>query len=222
MEKYATSESKTGQAAEEVAGQADVANHALIKALSAAGAKMPGDQGRKSFMPHASDKPAGGWHASFAIRREHGQSIYSRDGSCHRRQDRRRKGHAGANADADQQPPGGPTTTAKANGGAPATARSGQKLTSWQAQLSRSGVLQSGKPSGATDKSAQSTSGQQSPEGQMANSSADSKLGERTFHEEPWVAKLPPELRQAIRAQSQRPPPRGYEGRLRRYFENVD
>jgi hypothetical protein len=36
------------------------------------------------------------------------------------------------------------------------------------------------------------------------------------------MAKLPPELRQAIRAQSQRAPPRGYESRLKRYFENVD
>jgi hypothetical protein len=36
------------------------------------------------------------------------------------------------------------------------------------------------------------------------------------------MAKLPPEMRAAIRAQSQRRPPAGYEDRLRRYFENVD
>ncbi len=45
---------------------------------------------------------------------------------------------------------------------------------------------------------------------------------ESRFREDPWFAKLPPELRSAIRARSQRQPPRGYEERLRRYFENID
>ncbi len=40
--------------------------------------------------------------------------------------------------------------------------------------------------------------------------------------EEPWVMNLPPELRQAIRANSQQRPPRGYEDRLQRYFKSVD
>jgi hypothetical protein len=44
----------------------------------------------------------------------------------------------------------------------------------------------------------------------------------KKFKEEPWVAKLPPELRKAMRAKSQRRAPRGYEERLQRYFENVD
>ncbi|MBI5760689.1 MAG: hypothetical protein HZA46_19395 [Planctomycetales bacterium] len=42
------------------------------------------------------------------------------------------------------------------------------------------------------------------------------------FAEEPWFTKLPPDLRKAIRARSQRPPPRGYEQRLQRYFESLD
>jgi hypothetical protein len=123
-------------------------------------------------------------------------------------------------AETDQLPAS--SSTPKPSRGTPRNGEVGQKFNSGQALQPRSGSQQTTQPTAATDKSAQSTSGQQSPEGQMANSSADSKLGERTFHEEPWVAKLPPELRQAIRAQSQRPPPRGYEGRLRRYFENVD
>ncbi len=40
--------------------------------------------------------------------------------------------------------------------------------------------------------------------------------------EEPWIAELPPEVRGAIRANSQRRPPRGYEERLQRYFKNID
>jgi hypothetical protein len=37
-----------------------------------------------------------------------------------------------------------------------------------------------------------------------------------------WFAKLPPEVRAAIRASSSQPAPKAYEGRLRRYFESVD
>jgi hypothetical protein len=40
--------------------------------------------------------------------------------------------------------------------------------------------------------------------------------------EEPWLIRLPPEMRKAIRARAQRPAPRGYEERLKRYFEGVD
>jgi hypothetical protein len=36
-----------------------------------------------------------------------------------------------------------------------------------------------------------------------------------------WMARLPPELRAAIQARSRRLPPRGYEERLKRYFESV-
>ncbi len=37
-----------------------------------------------------------------------------------------------------------------------------------------------------------------------------------------WMAKLPAELRNAIRAEAQRPAPHGYEERLRNYFKNVE
>jgi hypothetical protein len=40
--------------------------------------------------------------------------------------------------------------------------------------------------------------------------------------EPPWMAKLPPELRNAIRAEAQRPAPKGYEERLRNYFKNIE
>ena len=50
----------------------------------------------------------------------------------------------------------------------------------------------------------------------------ESKAGGRNFLEQPWFARLPPELRTAIRNNAQRQPPRGYEERLQRYFENLD
>jgi hypothetical protein len=49
----------------------------------------------------------------------------------------------------------------------------------------------------------------------------DSEAGRREA-EEPWIAKLPPEIRAAIRANSQRRPPRGYEERLQRYYKNIE
>jgi hypothetical protein len=50
----------------------------------------------------------------------------------------------------------------------------------------------------------------------------DPKAAGRQFREETWFLKLPPDLRQAIRAESQRRAPPGYEDRLRRYFESID
>jgi len=40
--------------------------------------------------------------------------------------------------------------------------------------------------------------------------------------EKPWMAELPPEVRDALRVNSARRPPRGYEEILRRYFKNLD
>jgi hypothetical protein len=37
-----------------------------------------------------------------------------------------------------------------------------------------------------------------------------------------WFAKLPPELRNAIRSNAQQRAPRAYEERLRRYFESLE
>jgi hypothetical protein len=39
---------------------------------------------------------------------------------------------------------------------------------------------------------------------------------------EAWFARLPPSVQAAIQAKSRGKAPRGYEERLRRYFENVD
>jgi hypothetical protein len=50
----------------------------------------------------------------------------------------------------------------------------------------------------------------------------DANAGGKKFLEEPWFARLPPEVRNAIRNNAQRQPPRGYEERLQRYFENLD
>ncbi|MCC9609517.1 hypothetical protein LOC68_04820 [Blastopirellula sp. JC732] len=59
-------------------------------------------------------------------------------------------------------------------------------------------------------------------ESQASLADGDSDAKARRFDNEPWFAKLPPGLQKAIQAGARREPPRGYEQRLRRYFENVD
>jgi len=48
------------------------------------------------------------------------------------------------------------------------------------------------------------------------------EMPEQSFVEEPWFAKLPPDLRKSIRNNSRRRAPRGYEERLKKYFQSVD
>ena len=60
------------------------------------------------------------------------------------------------------------------------------------------------------------------PMGNKANSTADSNAKAKMNKEEPWMAKLPPELRKAIQANSLREAPRGYEELLRRYFQGEE
>jgi hypothetical protein len=60
-------------------------------------------------------------------------------------------------------------------------------------------------------------------EGSAPKSGArDGDPAARVFGNEPWFAKLPPDLRKAIRAKAQRPPPRSYQEKLQKYFESID
>ncbi|MBI1347748.1 hypothetical protein GC163_15845 [bacterium] len=50
----------------------------------------------------------------------------------------------------------------------------------------------------------------------------DAEITARQLQEQPWFAKLPPELRKAMRSGTQQKAPKAYEDKLRRYFQSVD
>jgi hypothetical protein len=86
-----------------------------------------------------------------------------------------------------------------------------------------------GKPRDALDGDSQAQKGDSSLAGSPAK--ADSQTPGATGRDSSagpgaanagWFAKLPADVRAAIRASSSQPAPKGYEGRLRRYFESVD
>jgi hypothetical protein len=145
----------------------------------------------------------------------------------------------------DGQPQGGEPGKSKPESGKPGAGQNAQgQQQAGQGQDSKGqrGENRPGAASSTADASGTSNHGgptenQPSPEGMLKTqegprpggdpkakdgSGQDSDVAKRQFKEDPWVAKLPPELRKAIRAKSQRPAPKGYEDRLQRYFENID
>jgi hypothetical protein len=87
---------------------------------------------------------------------------------------------------------------------------------------------------GGASKSGDLAENQKAPEGQLELAPAaqgdsrgekgngDSDAAGKKFEDEPWFAKLPPALRSAIQAKARGKAPRGYEERLKRYFESVE
>jgi hypothetical protein len=57
--------------------------------------------------------------------------------------------------------------------------------------------------------------------GVHGDSAADATVGQPPVENEPWFAKLPPETQESIRTKARRPAPRGYEDKLRRYFDSI-
>ena len=87
---------------------------------------------------------------------------------------------------------------------------------------------------GGSPKSGKTASNQKATKGDLETAAAadvdsrgelvdqDTTARGARLENEAWFAKLPPSLRAAIQAKSRGKAPRGYEERLRRYFESVD
>jgi hypothetical protein len=213
VQSFAEAQRQTGQAAEQVSGQSEVANVPIREALEIASNLQP-------VVPPAATPPEAGKPAP---------STSSDTSPAAPPPLRMGTQFTPASPDVTAEMMAGPQAMAQvaksqaAESAAAAAARASALAAKGKqpAQAAIAAKTPGAKPGEAVPVPGESGEGDN---GKRAGGPGgpDVKLGERTFREEPWVAKLPPELRDAMRAQGQRRPPRGYEDRLRRYFENID
>ena len=81
----------------------------------------------------------------------------------------------------------------------------------------QAGEAQAGQPGAARA----SLPGKANPQ-QATAAAATAAAAEKRLERAPWFAKLPPQLRDALRSRPRREAPRGYRERLRRYFQSID
>lgn len=195
MKAFGKASRSLGQSVEEIAGQTDVANEALRDALQMA----------SKFVPEPIPVPAGAPQESAPA----APATASRMGTQ----------FTPATPEATSQSMAGPEALAAAQQAMAESAPATETNPAGEAaSMATATKPESANPPG--DKSAQTTQGSQTPEA-PGTRTGDTRPGARTFGEQPWAAKLPPEERAAMRAQSGRRSPRGYEDRLRRYFQSI-
>jgi hypothetical protein len=137
--------------------------------------------------------------AAADAQQSHGQPTKPSDGTASQRQQ--------ANLDTNSTAQPSPNDAASTAQGAQQTAKQSGET---QNDAIKDGPLQ---------KQPEGTEIGDSPAGRR---SGDADAAARAFEDQPWFAKLPPELRKSIRAGMQQKAPRAYEDRLRRYFQSVD
>ena len=114
-----------------------------------------------------------------------------------------------ASAQSDQETEGQPSSESSGDSDAPA-AQGGPESKQKQEEESRSN-----QGTGQTPSS-------QPTDSRTSSSTADSVGKLRGIESEAWFVKLPLEVQKAMRASTRSRPPRGYEERLKRYFESID
>jgi hypothetical protein len=238
MESFSQNAQVTGQAAQEVSGQNQIANPALAMALEKASGlptpAMPEGAPQSPAGEAAPGEPAGAQQAPGAgappppTRPAENATGLQPPGQMG-------KGFT----------PNSPETTAKMMAGPQAMQQMTQlaqgstppKPGSAPGQMPNTAAApqaNAGQPGQSTQASNSPQEQQNRPSQQARDSgqpfvnnsariAADTTVAARMpAADEPWMAKLPAELRNAIRAEAQRPAPRGYEERLRNYFKNID
>jgi hypothetical protein len=223
-EQFAQAQRATGQGAVEISRQQQVANVPLREGLEAASQLAMGLPHEAMVDLPMADVPPGGepeQAAAQAPAPQPGQSQAAELGTG--------------------LVPSSPEVTAAQIAGPQAVARAEQTLAMAQAQTPGQTTSSAAGPSQQPGSSSPMASAgglaaacspavnqpvpvQPEPQGdsRSADDETDTEVKMRTFREEPWFAKLPPSLRKAIEARARRRAPRGYEERLRRYFESLE
>jgi hypothetical protein len=216
--RFAASGRAIGQAVEELARQREIANPSLRAALdraSALGRLSSGEDFRDSaasramgtrFVPHSPEFTAR-MLAGRAAAARMDALLPPRDGTGGESSPADDSADPGQTADGVESQPN-PTTSAAAQSASPTSGDTAADPRTSDDQP-QDGI--SGPDAGRRDRAASAAmDGTDAPDAPPAS------------REAPWFARLPPELRQAIRANSQRRAPRGYEERLKRYFQSLE
>ncbi|NQW49345.1 MAG: hypothetical protein HQ464_16415 [Planctomycetes bacterium] len=219
QEEFAAGQEAAGETAAALAGQNELANAPLREGLERASqldsgpaAAKPEEQARESASPSTSDQPA---PLGTGFVPESSESTAERI--------------AGSEAEAAAEKLLGPAADRGAKG--EATAESTSPAGKPKPHPGKSVSKASKKP----DRSQAARQGEAKSDGLLepmervdknavvaGTRAGDADQAAKSFEQESWFAKLPPEMRQAIRAKSQRRAPRGYEEKLDRYFRNID
>ena len=211
QEDFSAAERAAGETAAALAGQNDLANQPLREGLEKASqfdASPPGALGT-GFVPEspeATGEMIAGSEAEAAAEQLLGPAP-----------DRGPKDGAMAEGSGQSSQPGSPqppSPAGKPEGRASESAsRSDQKPA--RDQGARQGEAKSDEPLKPVDRIDKTADG-------TGERSGDADQAATSLEQESWFAKLPPEMRQAIRARSHRRAPRSYEKKLDRYFRNID
>ena len=212
QEEFAAAQEAAGATASALAGQNELANVPLREGLerasqldSGAAAAKPEEQARESASPSTNDQPAPlGTGFVPESSEATAEMIAGSEAEATAEKllgpaaDRGRKAEAMAKNSGPETKPGSPESKKPD-----------------RSQAARQGEAKSDGPLEQTDRVDKNAD--------VAGTRAgDADQAAKSFEQEIWFAKLPPEMRQAIRAKSQRRAPRGYEEKLDRYFRNID
>jgi hypothetical protein len=199
MNEFADIQRRIGENAQEISKQQDVANPPLLKALQAAS---------KLAKPEDGDAKAenGGNSETAKEPGEQGATAgQAKDGEV-----------------GNGLVPSSPERTARMIAGSQAAAKARQAARQRSSPSASSTRGQQPGHRGPGEANTSSMAAQGPPTGSTSGSRGADSTAKASPREEPWMAKLPPEVRKAIGANAQQRPPRGYEELLRRYFQRED
>jgi len=244
--RFSQNQRATGEAAEEVAAQSQIANRPLREAMDLAsklpvqappdspaassGSLPPGDLANAQAVPADENSGLGTGFIpnspEATARMIAGEEAAARAAALLGNEFAARLEGLGSGQDAEPGDQPGDSEAGQAK-----SARQGQSRGKHQAKSSSSGS------SAGTSKDGETPNNPELKQGPLevaanAAKSGDSKSGSAARDadsqarnspgQEAWFARLPPDLRKAIRAKAQRPPPRSYEDKLQRYFQSLD